>query len=79
MNPTTDTVDLTTIAISLGRVETKIDHLSGLEERLRVVEEAVTRIEAKDRPRVPWYLVAGGLAGAASAIAFALDFLGRVL
>lgn len=77
--PQTESVDLTTLAISLGRVETKIDHLSGLEARLRGVEESVTRIEASNKPRAPWYVIASGFAGVAAFVAFALDALGRLL
>lgn len=77
--PHSETVDLTTIAISLGRLETKIDHLQGLESRLRNVEEAVTRIDAGAKPRTPWYSVAGGISGILAGLAVALSFLTKLL
>jgi hypothetical protein len=72
-------VDLTTLAVAIGRVEEKLSHISGLEDRLRSVEEAVTRMEAKERPKAPWYLIVGGLAGGAAAVAFVVDMLGQLL
>lgn len=81
MMPPTETaaVDLTGIAVSLGRIEEKVSHLGGMEERLRNVETAIAEINAKDRPRVPWYLVVGGLAGAAAAVGFVLDMLAKLI
>lgn len=71
--------DLTSIAVALGRIEEKVSHLTGLEDRMRNVESAVTEIKAKQKPSVPWYVVAGGLAGIGAGVLYVLDLLGRLL
>lgn len=77
--PQTDTVDLVSIAVAIGRLETKVDRLHAFEARLRTVEDDVTAIKAASKPGAPWYAVAGGLAGLAAALAFGIDALGQLL
>lgn len=72
-------VDLTSIAVALGRIEEKVSHLSGMEERLRNVETAITEIQATNKPKTPWYVITGGLAGFAAFVMFGVDMLGRIL
>lgn len=36
----------------LGRIEEKVSHLAGMDERLRVVERAVAELTAKQTPKV---------------------------
>lgn len=81
MNPTTDSgnVDLVSIAVAIGRLETKVDRLHAFEDRLRDVEDDVTAIKAANKPKAPWYVVAGGFAGVAAFAAFGLETLGRLL
>lgn len=64
-----DAVDLTGIAVAIGRVEEKVSHLAGMEDRLRKVEEAITKLEAQQKPRTPWWVVAGGVAATLTALA----------
>ena len=55
--------DLTGIAVALGRIEEKVSHLASLEERLRTVETALTSLRAQQRPKTPWWVIIGGVAG----------------
>ena len=74
-----ESTDLTAIAVALGRIEEKVNHLAGVEERLRNVETAITQMEAKERPKPPWWSIAGGLAGIGAFVVLGLDMLGRLL
>lgn len=74
-----ESTDLTSIAVALGRIEEKVSHLTGLEDRMRSVEKAVTEINAKERPKAPWWSIAGGLAGTGAFLVIGLDMLGRLL
>ncbi len=71
--------DLTSIAVALGRIEEKVSHLTGLEDRMRNVESSITEIKAKQRPAVPWYLVVGGLAGLGAAVGYLIELLSKLL
>lgn len=71
--------DLTSIAVALGRIEEKVSHLTGLEDRMRNVESAVTEIKARQKPAVPWYLIVGGIAGIGAGVGYVIDLLGRLL
>lgn len=79
MTPQTEAVDLVSIAVAIGRLETKVDRLHAFEARLRTVEDDVTAIKASNKPRAPWYVIASGFAGVAAFLAFALDALGKLL
>lgn len=79
MTPQTEAVDLVSIAVAIGRLETKVDRLHAFEARLRAVEEDVVGIKAATRPKTAWYVVAGGLAGVAAFLAFGIDALGQLL
>lgn len=73
--PETQSVDLTNIAVALGRIEEKVSHLGAMEERLRTLEQAVAKIQTTQRPQAPWYVVVGGLAGIGSLIITATAIL----
>lgn len=77
--PPTDAVDLTQIAVAIGRLEVKVDRLHVFEDRLRAVEEDVVGIKAATRPKTAWYVYASGLAGLAAFLAFGIDALGKLL
>ena len=64
----TGNIDITGIAVALGRIEEKVSHLTGMDERLRKVESDLTELKAQQKPKTPWYIVVGGLAGIGSLI-----------
>lgn len=62
------------LAVAVGRIEEMIKSLfttvkeqaismRDLDERVRDLEKIVQRIEANQKPSVPWWSVAGGIAG----------------
>lgn len=63
MNTSTESVDITGIAVALGRIEEKVSHLGGIEDRLRAVESTVTEMKAQQKPRAPWWTVVGAVVG----------------
>lgn len=69
MNPETQNIDLTSIAVALGRIEEKVSHLTGLEDRLRNVETAITELKAQQKPRAPWWVIMGGIAATGTSLA----------
>lgn len=68
MNPEATQMDLTGLSVAVGRIEEKLSHLAGMEDRLRNVETAITEIKAQQRPRTPWWVVVGGVAGSVTAL-----------
>lgn len=62
-------MDLTGMAVALGRIEEKVSHLSGLDERLRALEQTVTELRSQQKPRAPWWVIIGGLAATVTALA----------
>lgn len=64
MNETTNPVDMTGMAVALGRIEEKVSRLDGFDDRLRKLETSVERMDAKQSPKTPWYVVLGGVASA---------------
>jgi len=63
MNDTGTPANFTELAVAVGRIEEKVGRVSGIEDRLREVEKSVERIEVGQKPKAPWYLVVGGVAG----------------
>lgn len=61
-------VDVTGIAVALGRIEEKVSHLSGLEDRMRNVENQLAELRAQQRPKTPWWVIIGGVAGTVTAL-----------
>lgn len=66
--------DAISIAVSIGRIEEMIKSLfqnakeqsvsmRDLDLRVRDLEQAVQRIEAKQVPKQPWYAIVGGIVG----------------
>lgn len=64
----------TELAVSIGRIEEMVKSLfttskeqavsmRDLDERVRVLEQAIQRIEANQRPGTPWYIVIGAIVG----------------
>lgn len=71
MNDNTSSTDITGIAVTLGRLEEKVSHLQGMDDRLRTVEADVTKMKAQQKPKAPWWAVVGavvGLVGGASTV-----------
>lgn len=65
--PTVIPENYTELAVALGRIEEKVSGLTSLEERLREVETTVTKLEARQAPRVSmWTIVSAVLAVPAS-------------
>lgn len=58
-----ETTGFTELAVAVGRIEEKVSRVAGIEDRLREVEKSVERIETKQRPTTPWYLIVGGVVG----------------
>lgn len=75
MNPETGSIDITGIAVALGRIEEKVSHLTAMDERLRKVETDLTELKARQSPKTPWYVVVGGVAGIGSIIITAVAVL----
>jgi hypothetical protein len=66
--------DAISIAVSIGRIEEMIKSLfqnakeqsvsmRDLDLRVRDLEQAIQRIEAKQVPKQPWYAIVGGVVG----------------
>jgi uncharacterized protein HemX len=72
MSPETQSIDITGIAVALGRIEEKVSHLMPMDERLRKVETDVAEMKAKDAPKAPWWAVVGGIAGIGSIVLTAI-------
>lgn len=68
MNPDTTSIDLTSIAVALGRIEAEVKSIRGMDERLRKVETDLTELKARQQPKTPWYVIAGGISGIGSII-----------
>lgn len=79
MNPETAAVDITGIAVALGRIEEKVSHLTAMDERLRKVENDLTELKARQVPKAPWYVVVGGIAGIGSIILAAIIIIPMML
>ena len=62
----TGSIDITGIAVALGRIEEKVSHLTAMDDRLRNVEADVTELKARQRPAAPWWLIVGGVAAFAA-------------
>lgn len=68
MNPETGSIDITGIAVALGRIEEKVSHLTAMDERLRKVETDLTELKARQTPKTPWYVVVAGIGGIGSIV-----------
>ena len=68
MNPETQGVDLTGLSVAVGRIEEKLSHLAGMEDRLRTVETKLTEMQAQQKPKAPWWVIVGGIAGVVTAL-----------
>lgn len=68
MNPETSQMDMTGLSVAVGRIEEKLSHLSGMEDRLRNVENQLTEMKAQQKPKAPWWVIVGGLAGVTTAV-----------
>lgn len=64
----------TDLAVAIGRIEEMVKSLfttakeqavsmRDLDERVRVLEQTIQRIEANQRPAAPWYAVTGAIVG----------------
>lgn len=67
-SPETQQLDITGLSVAVGRIEEKLSHLAGMEDRLRAVETQLTEIRAQQKPRTPWWVIVGGLAGVITAL-----------
>lgn len=56
----------TTLAVAIGRIEEKVNAMTGIDDRLREVEKSVERIEARETPKTPWHAIVGGIAAIGS-------------
>lgn len=63
MNENTSAIDITGIAVTLGRIEEKVSHLQGMDDRLRKVESDLTELKAHQKPRAPWWAIVGAIVG----------------
>ncbi|MGN7976535.1 hypothetical protein ACTJJ4_03095 [Microbacterium sp. 22195] len=63
MNPESQSIDLTSIAVALGRIEVEVKSIRSMDERLRKVETDITELKAQQRPRAPWYTIVAGIGG----------------
>lgn len=63
MNENTSSIDITGIAVTLGRIEEKVSHLQGMDDRLRKVESDLTELKAQQKPKAPWWVVIGAVVG----------------
>lgn len=74
-----DTQLPTELAVSIGRIEEMVKSLfttakeqavsmRDLDQRVRELEQTVQRIEANQRPPVPWWQMVAGLSGIAALI-----------
>ncbi len=79
MNPDTTGVDLMGLAVAVGRIEEKLtgmssnetrtgERLDRLEARTSAVESLLVEMKAQQRPKAPWWVVVGGVAGTVTAI-----------
>jgi len=68
VNPETQNVDLTGLSVAVGRIEEKLSHLAGKEDRLRNVEAQLVELRAQQRPKTPWWVIVGGIAGIVTAL-----------
>lgn len=69
MSPDEQSQALLTALISLGKIEQKLENMAGMDERLRKVEDTLTKIQAQQRPRTPWYAVVGAVVGIVGGLA----------
>lgn len=69
----------TELAVSIGRIEEMVKSLfttakeqavsmRELDQRVRELEQTVQRIEANQRPAVPWWQIVAGLSGIAALV-----------
>ncbi|EQM78215.1 hypothetical protein [Microbacterium maritypicum] len=63
MNENASSTDITGIAVTLGRIEEKVSHLQGMDDRLRKLEADVTEMKAQQKPKAPWWAVVGAVVG----------------
>jgi hypothetical protein len=68
MNENTSSIDITGIAVTLGRIEEKVSHLQGMDDRLWKLEADVTEMKAQQKPRAPWWAVVGIVGGASTLV-----------
>ncbi|WP_157480199.1 hypothetical protein [Leifsonia sp. Root227] len=68
----------TALAVAIGRIEEKVNSMTGMDDRLREVEKSVERIEAREVPRAPWYAVVGGIAGVVATVVSAVTLIAFV-
>lgn len=55
--------NMTELAVALGRIEEKVSRIADMEERLRHVEKAVERIEARQPTRVSGWTIVSAVLG----------------
>jgi len=80
---TTETTDLTELFVAVGRIEEKLNHMSDREnktnERLDKIDNRLSTLElnmAKNvKPKTPWWVIVGGLAGVGSVVTFIIFIL----
>jgi hypothetical protein len=81
MNEDTHTgaMDLTGLFVAVGRIEQKLTDMANREEKnegrlervetgLNEVRNTVAIIQSAQKPRAPWYVIAGGMAGIGSLV-----------
>lgn len=73
----TGTTDLTGLFVAVGRIEEKLTQMANREEKnegrlervetgLNEVKNTVAIIQSAQKPKAPWYVIVGGLAGIGS-------------
>lgn len=60
--------NFTELAVAMGRVEEKVSRIAGMEDRLRDVEHAVQRIEARSPERTSAWTKAAVILGLPSSV-----------
>jgi len=79
VNPETQSVDLTSLSVAVGRIEEKLNAMSNtesrtgerldrLEARTSAVETLLVELKAQQRPRTPWWVILGGIAAIVTAL-----------
>jgi len=72
-------VDLTQIAVAIGRIEEKVTRISKLEDRIAHVEKQTIELTAKMPTRTPWFSAVAGISSVLSILISAvvlIQFIG---
>lgn len=80
---TPETTDLTELFVAVGRIEEKLSSMSSREDktndRLDKIDSRLGALElnmaANVRPKTPWWVIVGGLAGIGSVVTFIIFIL----